>query len=638
MKKSKYFIIVLTIITSLNGAATADCDPSELIRSMHEFLIRQMEVFDGIRPPEQPPLVQTYGWNLNLDFPPPELCPPPCCSTQCAPCPQWELKFRGDTYDQSLAAIWFTHQAWLDFLKGRGCTENITRARRLLDALIFVEDRDPYADGRVRAAYWANDLLSPDKTEPSIMAPDAATGNIAWFGIALTRFCWVAQRTGCLDQDTIAHYLGTAKKKANWILTHCKDDRCCGGFTGGYEGWGQSKIEWKSTEHNIDVFVLAQNLYALNGDPKWAEMAKHAQDFVQCMYVPVDGQCGYYMTGTMNDGCTPNPSPIPADAQAWTALARCGRIKIDTDERAKHAMQWLMENLKDRCECDFLILPCDGIKFSDAGKNFQSEVTAGAAMALRHIDVDGCCCEDRNCLLTCLDWVRVNAAPPYDGIEDASGIVATPCPEGANTGYGSWYYRLLHVASSVWTGLAAMVCQGDVTANPLLPLGCTGTRVAVDIKPQSCPNPFNVRSKGILPVAILGSADFDVSNIDPASISLAGVGPIRSNYEDVATPVSDGNECDCTTEGPDGYTDLTLKFKTQGIAEAIGEVNHGDVLPLTLTGLLQDGTSIEGTDCIVIRGKFKPFTKGDINKDGITNIVNFTLMAETWLQSTLLQD
>ncbi len=44
--------------------------------------------------------------------------------------------------------------------------------------------------------------------------------------------------------------------------------------------------------------------------------------------------------------------------------------------------------------------------------------------------------------------------------------------------------------------------------------------------------------------------------------------------------------------------------------EAIGDVNDGDVLRLELTGVLYDPipfeTPIEGADCVVIRGKFKP--------------------------------
>jgi hypothetical protein len=125
----------------------------------------------------------------------------------------------------------------------------------------------------------------------------------------------------------------------------------------------------------------------------------------------------------------------------------------------------------------------------------------------------------------------------------------------------------------------------------------------VDIKPQSCPNPLNVKSKGVLPVAILGSADFDVHDIDIATIQLAGVDPNRSNYEDVARPLVDADECECSTEEPDGYMDLTLKFNTQEIVGAIGLVADGDELVLELTGLLHDDTPITGADCVIIRAK-----------------------------------
>ena len=41
--------------------------------------------------------------------------------------------------------------------------------------------------------------------------------------------------------------------------------------------------------------------------------------------------------------------------------------------------------------------------------------------------------------------------------------------------------------------------------------------VGVDIKPGSCPNPFNTKSKGVLPVAVLGTKDLDVTTVDWAS-------------------------------------------------------------------------------------------------------------------------
>jgi len=101
--------------------------------------------------------------------------------------------------------------------------------------------------------------------------------------------------------------------------------------------------------------------------------------------------------------------------------------------------------------------------------------------------------------------------------------------------------------------------------------------VDIDIKPGSCPNPIKVKSKGKLPA----------------------VAPLRSSLEDVATPfdslMAQGDCYDCNEEGPDGFMDLIMKFKTQEIVEAIGDVEDGDCLVLELTGNLKEefgGTEI----------------------------------------------
>ncbi|MHC4690272.1 MAG: integrin alpha [Planctomycetota bacterium] len=122
--------------------------------------------------------------------------------------------------------------------------------------------------------------------------------------------------------------------------------------------------------------------------------------------------------------------------------------------------------------------------------------------------------------------------------------------------------------------------------------------VNIDIRPGSCPNPLNVKSKGKLPMAILGSEYLDVYDVDPASVRFEGVEAVRSSYEDVATPVTDINDCNCTTEGPDGYLDLVLKFQTEDVVDAIGEVNDVNEFILQLDGLLYDNTIIEGYDCV----------------------------------------
>ena len=123
---------------------------------------------------------------------------------------------------------------------------------------------------------------------------------------------------------------------------------------------------------------------------------------------------------------------------------------------------------------------------------------------------------------------------------------------------------------------------------------------------MSCPNPLNVKDKGVLSVAILGTDELDVTQTDPATVKLEGVSPLRWAYDDVATPGIDSDGCN--TYGADGYTDLVLKFDAQEVIAALGVVNDGDVLMLMLTGNQLDefgGTPIAGEDAVIIVKKGK---------------------------------
>ena len=58
--------------------------------------------------------------------------------------------------------------------------------------------------------------------------------------------------------------------------------------------------------------------------------------------------------------------------------------------------------------------------------------------------------------------------------------------------------------------------------------------VPVDIKPGSCPNSFNRNSNGVLPVALVGTPGFDVTQIDIGTILLSradGVGGAVAPHE-----------------------------------------------------------------------------------------------------------
>lgn len=142
---------------------------------------------------------------------------------------------------------------------------------------------------------------------------------------------------------------------------------------------------------------------------------------------------------------------------------------------------------------------------------------------------------------------------------------------------------------------------------------CQGGRtIGFDIKPGSCPNPLNVADQGLMPVAILGSADFDVSLIDINSVYINGVQPVNSASEDVSTRYpGDLDDClSCWTAGADGFVDLTLKFNAQEIVASLDAVADGDCITLTITGLLTDGSPFQGSDIIRIN------KKGKINNAG----------------------
>jgi hypothetical protein len=135
--------------------------------------------------------------------------------------------------------------------------------------------------------------------------------------------------------------------------------------------------------------------------------------------------------------------------------------------------------------------------------------------------------------------------------------------------------------------------------------------VQIDIKPGSWPNPLQLLKKGVLPVAVCGTEDFDVTTIDPATIRLTmngiGVAPLRWSYEDVATPWL-GEPCGGHDLNGDGYLDLSLKFNAQEVIITLGldAFNDRDVIALILKGSLKmefSGTSIQGQDCIVILEK-----------------------------------
>ena len=104
-------------------------------------------------------------------------------------------------------------------------------------------------------------------------------------------------------------------------------------------------------------------------------------------------------------------------------------------------------------------------------------------------------------------------------------------------------------------------------------------QVTIDIKPGSDPNSINLKSKGVVPVAVLTTDDFDAGEIDPATVVFAGAEPERWTTCDV---------------DDDGDLDMLFHFKTQEL-----DLTE-DSEDATLTGKTTDDHEITGTDSVRI--------------------------------------
>ena len=219
-------------------------------------------------------------------------------------------------------------------------------AQQLADAFVYAvrndraltpEDRgaNAWEDGapaprRVRNAYAAGDISPYPGWESGARLPGwydneertwyedryqvgSNVGNTSYVALALMQY---------YNKYGGEEYLSTARSLMDWVIDSCTDGG--DGFTGGFDGWEEGDpptvypFTYKSIEHNIDAFAAFTALSQATGESKYREAADSALRFIQSMY---DEEDKLFMTGTGDDGVTPNRSVVVLDAQVWCAMA-----------------------------------------------------------------------------------------------------------------------------------------------------------------------------------------------------------------------------------------------------------------------------------------------------------------------------
>lgn len=335
------------------------------------------------------------------------------------------------TYDDALAILAFEERGeW-------------QRAKEVLDAFIWFQDRDPIGDGRIRRGYWAtkpiDDLHVGDCndwiTNANAEASNQAIGDMAFMILAALRY---HDHIGGADP----YYLNFAKKLGDWIYNNAKSDAGAGGYNMARrdnELANPANFDRKSTENNIDVYVAFIKLYEALNDHDYRTYALHAKNYVLAMWNAADGM---FWTGTIDDGVTINggtnsdvrdydgvnpTSGQPEDPSAWGFLT--------FGETAKYGagVNWVENNCK--------VENMDGFAF---GYDFNASRDGIWFEGMSHISLSYQMLGDDTQSNKILDVIMQAQDLTTGGIMCASH-------DGVSTSFNGWTLSDdLHVAPTAW--------------------------------------------------------------------------------------------------------------------------------------------------------------------------------------------
>jgi hypothetical protein len=132
---------------------------------------------------------------------------------------------------------------------------------------------------------------------------------------------------------------------------------------------------------------------------------------------------------------------------------------------------------------------------------------------------------------------------------------------------------------------AGTVFGGTITYSPLV-------TVSIDIKPGNAANPINLRSGQLIQVLVLSTLTFDATQVDPASVRLAGAPVATRNNGRPFVFFRDVNG--------DGLLDVVFMIRASALQPSAGDVQA------TLEAMTFDGTQIIGTATVHIVGPTAP--------------------------------
>ena len=323
---------------------------------------------------------------------------------------------RGDTSASS-----YDNALLIDAYLAQGSPGGLARAKTIGSALVYVQAHDRAHDGRLRNGYAPTPLHNASDIQAT--DPASSTGTLAWAGQALAQL-YAATR--------IRAYLRSAIALGDWIQLQCRNGRGTGGYAGGDTAAGAT-IEWKSTEHNIDVFAFFRLLARETGNQAWSQRAAWARRFVVSMWNPA--QRRFYL-GTAANGVTRNDSAQVEDVNSWSYLAL-------RDPAYAASVGWDVSNLSVPAAGYRGLSYCTGDR---TGVWFEG--TAQVADALRLRDEPGDSARATSYLAD-LGYAQAHG-PNADGL----GIMAAS-HDTLSDCQGGDLYASLHTGTTAWYILAA---------------------------------------------------------------------------------------------------------------------------------------------------------------------------------------